>query len=120
MIKSCTNIGDILVIRFRDLIVLKLSFALILGINQLGVAVNKMDNVKWSQERFNEVRKKLTSFLRQVGFRDDDVTYVPCSGLTGENLIKNPDEPALKSWYSGPTLVDLIGMKQILFVSLIE
>ncbi|XP_065211667.1 protein HBS1 [Planococcus citri] len=79
-----------------------------LGINQLAVVVNKMDNVGWSQDRFNQVRKKLSTFLNQVGFKETDVTYVPCSGLSGENLVQKVNEPALKSWYNGPTLIDLI------------
>jgi elongation factor 1 alpha-like protein len=59
-----------------------------LGVNQLAVAVNKLDTTNWSQERFNEITKKLKLFLKQAGFKDSDVTYVPCSGLTGENQKK--------------------------------
>ena len=71
-----------------------------------------MDNVSWSQDRFNQVRKKLSAFLNQVGFKDADVTYVPCSGLSGENLVQKATAgSALKSWYSGPTLIDLIGKR---------
>ncbi|KAG6455533.1 HBS1-like protein [Manduca sexta] len=79
-----------------------------LGVSQLAVAVNKLDTSNWSQERFNEITKKLKSFLKQAGFKDSDVTYVPCSGLTGENLIKPPNEPELLQWYNGPCLLDVI------------
>ena len=44
------------------------------------VAVNKLDTVKWSQDRFDEIVAKLKQFLKQVGFKDSDVRYVPCSG----------------------------------------
>ena len=44
------------------------------------VAVNKLDTVKWSQERFEEIVGKLKQFLKQVGFKEADVRYVPCSG----------------------------------------
>ncbi|XP_023933993.1 protein HBS1 [Bicyclus anynana] len=79
-----------------------------LGVNQLAVAVNKLDTSNWSQERFNEITKKLKAFLKQAGFKDSDVTFVPCSGLTGENLVKAPTEAELLSWYSGPCLLDVI------------
>lgn len=79
-----------------------------LGVNQLCVAVNKLDTVSWSEERFKEVVGKLQSFLKQAGFRDSDVTYVPCSGLTGENLTSPPTSPQLASWYTGPCLLDVI------------
>ncbi|XP_046391085.1 protein HBS1 isoform X1 [Ischnura elegans] len=79
-----------------------------LGVNQLAVAVNKMDNVGWSQERFLEVVTKLGTFLKQAGFREGDITFVPCSGLVGQNLAVPPTEEALIKWYSGPCLLDVI------------
>ncbi|XP_038209149.1 HBS1-like protein [Zerene cesonia] len=79
-----------------------------LGVNQLAVAVNKLDTTNWSHERFNEIVKKLKAFLKQAGFKDSDVTFVPCSGLTGENLVKTPTEDELLKWYSGPCLLDVI------------
>ncbi|CAK1548642.1 unnamed protein product [Leptosia nina] len=79
-----------------------------LGVNQLAVAVNKLDTTNWSQERFNEIVKKLKVFLKQAGFKDSDVTFVPCSGLTGENLVKPPSEPELLEWYKGPNLLEVI------------
>lgn len=79
-----------------------------LGVSQLAVAVNKLDTTNWSQERFNEITKKLKFFLKQAGFKDSDVTYVPCSGLTGENLVKQPTEAELLKWYKGPCLLEVI------------
>lgn len=80
-----------------------------LGVNQLGVVVNKMETVNWSKERFDEIVGKLKVFLKQAGFKDSDVTYVPCSGLTGQNLVKDPTDPELLKWYKGPTLMKVIG-----------
>ncbi|CAH0600277.1 unnamed protein product [Chrysodeixis includens] len=79
-----------------------------LGVSQLAVAVNKLDTTNWSQERFNEITKKLKFFLKQAGFKDSDVTYVPCSGLTGENLVKPPMEAELLKWYKGPCLLEVV------------
>ena len=77
-----------------------------LGVNQLAVAVNKLDTEGWRQDRFNEIVQKLKTFLKQVGFKNNDVAFVPCSGFTGDNLSK-PSEN-LSSWYSGPTLLQAI------------
>lgn len=79
-----------------------------LGVNQLGVVINKLDTVGWSRERFQEIVQKLKSFLKQAGFKESDVSFTPCSGLTGENLTKTAQEPALKGWYDGPHLLDVI------------
>lgn len=77
-----------------------------LGVNQLIVAVNKLDTVDWSQDRFDFIVDKMKQFLKSsVGYRDGaDVSYIPVSGLTGENLSKNTGIP----WYKGPTLVEAI------------
>lgn len=80
-----------------------------LGVTQLAVAINKLDTVSWSQERFNEIEKKLKLFLKQAGFKESDVTFVPCSGLTGQNLACKPTENELVTWYDGPILLDVIG-----------
>ena len=72
-----------------------------LGVTQLVVVVNKMDMCNWSQERFNEICKKLGSFLiKQVGFKENDITFVPCSGLVGENLTTKSTIASLTSWYN--------------------
>ncbi|XP_031356184.1 HBS1-like protein isoform X2 [Photinus pyralis] len=79
-----------------------------LGVGQLAVAINKLDTVMWSQERFNEIVQKLKVFLKHAGFKESDVAFVPCSGLTGQNLIRKPTESELLQWYSGPCLLDVI------------
>lgn len=80
-----------------------------LGVGQLVVAVNKLDTVEWSQERFEAIQAKLRPFLtRQAGFREADLTFLPCSGLTGENLTTGGSAEGLAGWYTGPTLVAAI------------
>ena len=86
------------------------------GVSQIIVVVNKMDTVEWGQARYEDIVKKLRQFLKQVGFKEADLSFVPCSGLAGENLTARPTEPLLTAWYSGPTLVSQIG--QPLFLSL--
>ncbi|XP_012233555.1 protein HBS1 [Linepithema humile] len=77
-----------------------------LGVSQLAVVVNKLDTVNWSKDRFNKIVDKMSVFLKQAGFKDT-VTFVPCSGLSGENIITKPKEQ-LFNWYTGSTLVNVI------------
>ncbi|XP_032825127.2 HBS1-like protein isoform X4 [Petromyzon marinus] len=79
-----------------------------LGVTQLAVAINKMDMLNWSKERFEEITSKLGQFLKQAGFKESDVTYIPTSGLSGENLAMRSKDEKLTSWYSGPCLLDCI------------
>ncbi|XP_037606302.1 HBS1-like protein isoform X1 [Sebastes umbrosus] len=79
-----------------------------LGVTQLAVAVNKMDQVNWQQERFQDITSKLGHFLKQAGFKESDVFYIPSSGLSGENLTTRSSVSELTSWYSGPSLLEQI------------
>lgn len=74
------------------------------GVRRLVVAVNKMDTCGWAQARFEEVAGQLRAFLVSQGYKDEDLLFVPVSGLTGGNLVKPPTEEAA-SWYEGPTLM---------------
>eukprot|EP00092_Neocalanus_flemingeri_P029016 GFUD01031501.1.p1 GENE.GFUD01031501.1~~GFUD01031501.1.p1 ORF type:complete len:732 (+),score=222.72 GFUD01031501.1:75-2270(+) len=80
-----------------------------LGVGQLTVAVNKLDTVDWDQGRFLAIKEKLRLFLtKQAGFREADLTFIPCSGLTGENLTLPARTEQLSSWYTGHTLMQAI------------
>ncbi|PHJ16172.1 elongation factor tu [Cystoisospora suis] len=89
-----------------------------LGVNQLVVAVNKMDEPTcgWSQARFEEIEKKLTPFLKSCGFNPaKDLSFIPISGLQGQNLKDHVSRPGTKaydpraSWYGTdrPSLFEL-------------
>ncbi|XP_066919591.1 HBS1-like protein [Clytia hemisphaerica] len=80
-----------------------------LGVGQLIVAVNKMDSINWSKERYDAIVLKMKVFMaKQAGFKESDVSYVPCSGLSGENLTEKAKEPALLEWYKDSSLVEKI------------
>ncbi|XP_060705793.1 HBS1-like protein isoform X1 [Hemiscyllium ocellatum] len=79
-----------------------------LGVTQLAVVVNKMDQVNWQPERFKEISNKLGHFLKLAGFKDSDVAYIPTTGLNGENLTTRSQIPELKAWYNGPCLLEQI------------
>lgn len=78
------------------------------GVDQLIVAVNKMDACGYSQGVFDSIKAKLMPLLKQSGYRDSAVTFVPLSGLQGENLDKGAQTPELKAWYTGPSLIEAI------------
>uniref|UniRef100_A0A0K2TG84 Cell wall protein AWA1like [Aplysia californica] n=1 Tax=Lepeophtheirus salmonis TaxID=72036 RepID=A0A0K2TG84_LEPSM len=59
-----------------------------LGINPIIIAINKLDTVGWSEKRFEEIRSKMNIFLKQIGYKNQDITYIPISGLTGDNLTE--------------------------------
>lgn len=57
-----------------------------LGVQKLVVIVNKMDDAKWSKERYDEIVNGLTPFLMKTGYTAQDVIFVPIAGLTGDNI----------------------------------
>jgi elongation factor 1 alpha-like protein len=79
-----------------------------MGVQRIIVAVNKLDSVEWSHERFEEIEQQMTQFLTQAGFASKNISFIPCSGLTGGNIVKKP-KSGLIPWYSGPTLVEELG-----------
>lgn len=76
-----------------------------IGVQRIVVAVNKMDVAEWSQERFNEISQQMAAFLTSAGFQSKNVTFIPCSGLEGQNILTKVTDPKA-SWYTGPTLVE--------------
>ncbi|KAG8834576.1 Hsp70 suppressor, GTPase facilitates ribosomal subunit dissociation [Serendipita sp. 399] len=87
-----------------------------LGVQQLVVAVNKLDNVEWSKDRFDEIVESLSAFLVQTGFHSSKTAFVPVAGFLGVNLVDRsmPEASELNRWYSGPTLVELLGQSKTL------
>ncbi|MEM2101920.1 MAG: translation elongation factor EF-1 subunit alpha [Candidatus Bathyarchaeia archaeon] len=86
--------------------------AFTLGVHQLVVAVNKMDDVSvnWSEERYNEVKNEISRMLKMVGFKVDKIPFVPTSGWTGDNLTKKSDK---MPWYKGPTLYEALDVFEV-------
>jgi peptide chain release factor subunit 3 len=81
-----------------------------LGVEKIIVAVNKMDDpsVEWSEERFNDIKGKLSSFMKPPQYKD--VTFLPMSGLTADNMQERKGTPA---WWTGPTLFEVLNTTPI-------
>jgi elongation factor 1-alpha len=81
--------------------------AMTLGVKQLAVAINKMDDptVEWKQERYEEVKSEISRMIKLVGFNPANIAFVPTSGWTGDNLVKRSEK---MTWYKGPTLFEAL------------
>ncbi len=72
----------------------------LLGIKHIIVAVNKMDLVDYSQERYLEIQKQYTVFAAKLHL--PDVEFIPMSALKGDNVVEHSKE---MPWYQGGTLM---------------
>ncbi|KAB0794019.1 hypothetical protein PPYR_13639 [Photinus pyralis] len=80
------------------------------GVKHLVVLVNKMDDptVNWDEGRYNECKDKILPYLKKLGFNPaKDLTFLPCSGLSGQGL-KEPVDGRLCPWYKGPAFIPFI------------
>jgi elongation factor 1-alpha len=78
-----------------------------LGVKQMIVVVNKMDDksVNWSEARFTEIQNEVKNFLKKIGYNPDKIPFVPISGWLGDNMLeKSTNMP----WWKGPTLLEAL------------
>jgi len=95
--------------------------AFTLGVKQMICAVNKMDSTepKYSEARYEEIKKEVSGFLKKVGYNSDAVPFVPISGWVGDNMLEaSSNMPWFKTWTitnrkeggdaSGTTLIEAL------------
>ena len=75
--------------------------ASLLGIRRVVVAVNKMDLIGWSQDRFTEICENYRSFAKALGFGEP--YFLPMSALLGDNVVNASDN---LGWFDGPPLLE--------------
>ncbi|MBC7114167.1 MAG: translation elongation factor EF-1 subunit alpha, partial [Archaeoglobi archaeon] len=78
-----------------------------LGINQLIVAINKMDAVNYDEKRFNEVKEEVSKLLQMVGYKPAEIPFIPISAYYGVNIVKLSDKTP---WYKGPTVMEALDL----------
>ncbi len=78
-----------------------------LGINQLIISVNKMDAAKYDEKRYNDVKEELTQLIKMVGYKPDQVPFIPMSAFEGDNIS---EKSANTPWYTGPTLLEALDL----------
>lgn len=76
-----------------------------LGVGQLIIAVNKMDAVDYDEAKFNKVKEDVSALLKSVGYKPEEVPFIPMSALKGDNVVK-PSENM--SWYKGEIFLKLL------------
>jgi len=81
--------------------------AFTMGVKQMIVAVNKMDDksVNYGEGRFNEIKKEIGDYLKKIGYNPDKIPFIPISGWVGDNMIEKSDNMA---WYKGPCLLQAL------------
>lgn len=77
----------------------------VLGIPQLLVVLNKMDTVNYDEKRFNEVKQEVVNLLKGIGYKIEDIPFIPISAYLGDNVVKKSDKMA---WYKGPTVIEAL------------
>ena len=78
-----------------------------LGVSQIVVALNKMDDSGYSEARYNEVKEIVEKMLKLVGYNVSKISFIPVSGWKGDNLVKKSENMA---WYKGPTLGETLDL----------
>ncbi|MDX8398955.1 MAG: sulfate adenylyltransferase subunit CysN [Gallionellaceae bacterium] len=82
--------------------------ASLVGVPHIVLAVNKMDMVDYSQERFDEIVSEYKKFAAQLNLHD--VTCIPMSALVGDMVVDRGDK---LDWYQGPALLELLETVEI-------
>jgi len=78
-----------------------------LGVKQMIVGVNKMDDqsVMYGEARYKEIKEEVSTYLKKVGYKPAKVPFVPISGWSGDNMVdRSPNMP----WYKGPYLLEAL------------
>jgi len=76
-----------------------------LGINQLIVAINKMDASDYSEKRYKEVVEQVSGILKMIGFKPAEIPFIPISAFNGDNVVKHSDKTP---WYKGVTMMEAL------------
>ncbi len=82
----------------------------VLGIQQMIVAVNKMDAINYDEAKFNTIKAEVTKLLQGIGYKMDKVPIIPVSAYVGDNVAKKSDK---LPWYKGTTLLEALDSIQL-------
>jgi len=77
----------------------------VLGIDQIILVLNKMDNANYNEKRFLQVKEDVLKLLKSIGYKTDDIPFIPVSAFQGDNVAK---KSANMPWYKGLTLVEIL------------
>lgn len=77
--------------------------AKVLGVQQMIVAVNKMDMKQYDEKVFNDVKNQVQTLLKSVGYKIDEIPIIPVAAFPGDNVVKKTTK---MPWYTGSTLLE--------------
>jgi len=75
----------------------------LLRIKEVVVAINKMDLVDFSEERYNEIKTDFEKLMQKRDYQDQKITFIPVSALKGDNVVNKSENTP---WYAGETLLE--------------
>jgi sulfate adenylyltransferase subunit 1 len=75
----------------------------LLRVKEVIVAINKMDLVDYSEEVFNKIKSDFQALNAKSTFKEQNVSYIPLSALTGDNVVEHLDG---MPWYTGKTILE--------------
>ncbi len=75
----------------------------LLRIKDIVVAVNKMDLVDFSEEKFNAIKAEFEKMVANSDYKDQNITFIPVSALKGDNVVSESENTP---WYSGRTILE--------------
>ncbi|MCD8407348.1 GTP-binding protein [Tenacibaculum dicentrarchi] len=75
----------------------------LLRVKDVVIAVNKMDLVDFSEDKFNEIKKEIQDLASKSGYENQQLTFIPISALKGDNVVKSSTKTP---WYKGETLLN--------------
>ncbi len=79
--------------------------AKVLGVPQMVVAINKMDAVNYEESAYNKTKEEVEKLLKGIGFKTEEIPFIPTSGYKGDNVVKKSENMA---WYKGPILIEAL------------
>jgi len=79
--------------------------AQVMGIKQLIVAINKMDEVGYDKVAYENLKNEVEKLLKTSGYKMEQVKFIPVSAWNGDNVVNK--SPKL-SWFNGPTLLEAL------------
>jgi len=77
----------------------------VLGVPQILVVINKMDTANFDEKRFNQVKEDTIKLLKMIGYKTEEIPFVPVSAFEGDNVAKKSTKTP---WYKGGTLVETL------------
>jgi len=73
-----------------------------LGVPQMLIAINKMDEVGYDKNKYEQVKTEVDKLLKSIGYKDEQLQFVPVSAFNGDNV----KEKGKLDWWDGPTVLE--------------